>query len=261
MELPPLSPPPPPSAPPSPSSNHWDRWSEEEWARFKVDAAASSAEPSAGRVAVPASENRYAVQPLSVPYDASKSSEREVKRPRHQWVTKMSERLAEAGGASRAAHGPGGRSWAAASSQYDRSAQHAPPAHHQIRGVEALGEGVPAAVAKELGAAKTALAITDPAFHPERFTYVVMGRPCQVSSTSTMCLPCQSFRRLFSCLSNLFFVFGFTENLFFLRCEATGTGIELGWWMQVVTQNSVAPFAGSFDHEAPPSLSPTVDVG
>ena len=158
MEPPPPPPPPPPPAPPPSSSKDWDRWSIEQDLKFtQVEAAASSAEPSAGRLAVPASQNEDAVQPLSEPYDASKSSEIEAKRPRHQWVTKTSERLAEAGGASRAAHGPGGRLWAAAAAEYDRSAQHAPPAHQQIRGVEALGEGVPAAVAKVLGAAKTSL--------------------------------------------------------------------------------------------------------
>ena len=234
MEPPPPPPPPPPPAAAPSSSKDWDRWSEEDLKFTQVEAAASSAEPSAGRLAVPASQKEYAVQPLSRPYGASKSSEIEAKRPSHPWVTKTSERLAEAGGASRAAHGPGGPSWAAAAAVYDRSSQTAPPAHQQIRGVEALGEGVPAAVAQELGAAKTVLAITDPAFHPERFTYVVMGRPCQVSSTSTMCLPCQSFRRLFSCLSNLFLYSDSPRICLSLKCEATGRGIELGWWMQVV---------------------------
>ena len=79
--------------------------------------------------------------------------------------------------------------WEAAASTYDRSGQHDHPPHLELGGVSDLEEGVTAEVAKELGVAKTALAITDQAFQPERFTYVVMGRPCQVSSTSTMCLP------------------------------------------------------------------------
>ena len=81
-----------------------------------------------------------------------------------------SERLEEAGGASRAAHGPGGRLWEAAASTYDRSAissEH--PPHLELGGVSDLEAGMTAEVAKELGVAKTALAITDPAFQPERW--------------------------------------------------------------------------------------------
>ena len=187
-------------APPAPKSSekHWDCW-DEECAEDLTGAepSASSAEPSTGRLTVQASQNEFHVPPLDVPYEASQTSRIQAGRPRHEWVQKTSERLGEQGGAGRAAHGPGGRVWAAEAGAYDRRAKHAPTKHREIEGVEALGEGVTAAVAKELGAAKTALGITAPAVSPERFTMVVMGRPVQAFSASTMCLPCRAFRRQF----------------------------------------------------------------
>ena len=181
--------------PPKSSEKHWDCWDEECAENL------TGAEPSASSAPVNAvfsdteaevGDTRAAPEAVAAP----QTSRIQMGRPRHEWVQKTSERLEEQGGAGRAAHGPGGRVWAAEAGAYDRRAKHAPTKHREIEGVEALGEGVTAAVAKELGAAKTALGVTDPAFAPERFTMVVKGRPVQAFSASTMCLPCRAFRLL-----------------------------------------------------------------
>ena len=162
---------------------------------------------------MPTGLNEYCVQPLNQAYQATDSSGVEASRPKHEWVQKTSERLAEEGGAARSAFGAGGRAWAAAAGTYDRTAKHAPVKHQHIPGVEALGEGVAAAVGKELGAAKNALGITDPGFHPERFTMVVMGRPVQVLSASTMFRSRRAVRRLLLFLVHMF-LFSKSHNIF-----------------------------------------------
>ena len=211
---------PPPRLPGN--TNHGETTGEEVVDLTGHASSASAAEPSASRVSVPASQNQYCVQPLSKPYATSHSSGVQETRPQRAWVEKTSERLAEQGGESRAAYGPGGATWSGAASSYDRRAKHTPPKHRVICGVEALDESVTAAVARELGTAKTALSITDPAFAPNRFTMVVLGRPVQVFSPSIMCLPCRVFRRLFFISRSHFLEFGLAEHLFFFMCEGTG---------------------------------------
>ena len=138
-----------------------------------------AAEPSASDTSAPSRPRRIVV-PLEQPYRLA-PTQLQVKRPRVDWVEKTSERLYEAHADFRERYGVGDRPWAAAASGYDRaepSAGVVPEA--TIVGSEELSTVLARKVASELGAAKQSLAITDPAFHPERFTMIIMGRPVQV---------------------------------------------------------------------------------
>ena len=138
-----------------------------------------AAEPSASDP-IDLSRPQRMVVPLEQPYRVA-PTQLQYNRPTVDWVEKTSERLYEAHAEFRQQYGVGDRPWAAAASGYNRAEPSAGVVPHAtIVGSDELSTATAKKVAAELAATKTVLSITDPAFAPERFTMVIMGRPVQV---------------------------------------------------------------------------------
>ena len=137
-----------------------------------------------GQLATSGAQSSQSASAWSASERAKEHEDREAARPLVLWVAKTAARLEDTSGykSRKTQHGSGAALWA------DTARVHVREEDDVASALKSPGfETVPPAlqpVAHELSVAKSALAITDPAFDVSRNTMMVLGRPVQAGLQS-----------------------------------------------------------------------------